>query len=118
MNRLSVIINTIMKKIAFLSILSAFLILSCKKENLVPGAVNGTISGPDPRTCPCCGGNFIVIGDSVNGQATSYRIESVPASSGINLQNGPFPILVTLTYTVDTTRCPGMYIKSDYMRRR
>ncbi|MBL0356011.1 MAG: hypothetical protein IPP72_03600 [Chitinophagaceae bacterium] len=107
-----------MKKILILVIASTAVVLSCKKDNAKSGMVNGTLLAADMAMCACCGGNFIVIGDSVFGSATTYRINSVPASSGIDLQNGPFPMDVTLTYSIDSSRCTGWYIKSDDIRRR
>jgi Zn-finger nucleic acid-binding protein len=76
--------------------------------------VNGVLTGFDLAMCPCCGGVFIDIGD------TTYRINSIPASSSIDLQNDSFPINVELTYTMDTAAaaCMGMHIKSDDIRRR
>ena len=104
-----------MKKIIIPVILSLIVLLSCRKNKAGSGMVNGTITGPDMALCACCGGAFIVIEDS----PSTYRIESVPPQSGIDLQAGPFPIGVKLTYTMDTSKCPGWgYIKSDDIRKR
>jgi hypothetical protein len=101
-----------MKKILSPAIIAIIVLLSCKKENTTAGMVDGIITGPDLAMCPCCGGTFIKIADTV------FRIESVPASSGIDLLNGPFPINVALTYRIDSLKCVGKYIKSDDIRRR
>lgn len=105
-------IKMIMKKIVLFAILSGTLFLSCKKEKTNSAMVTGIITGFDYGMCPCCGGLFIAIGDS------TYRIESLSVSSGINVQNDSFPINIELTYTIDSTRCTGLYILSNDIRRR
>jgi hypothetical protein len=104
-----------MKKIAVI-LIAAVVFISCKKNiDARPASmVDGILTGFDLGMCPCCGGTFIKIGD------TTYRINSIPSSSGIDFEHNPFPINVELTYTMDTTAsaCRGMYIKSDDIRRR
>ena len=101
-----------MQKIMFFIIVSSIAISSCTKDTGGSSIGNGIITGPDFALCPCCGGTFIEIGES------TYRMDSVPPSSGIDLQNGPFPINVELTYTRDTAKCFGLYIKSNDIHRR
>jgi len=48
--------HTKMKTIVFLLLISTLLIFSCEKEKFQS---TGTITGPDMRMCPCCGGYFL-----------------------------------------------------------
>lgn len=96
-----------MKKGCLLFITSLLLFWACKKQqNTDTPEVEGVLTGPDLAMCPCCGGTFIKI------QNRTYRIDSLPASL-----NGPFPINVSLTYTI-APYCNGWYIKSNDIRRR
>jgi hypothetical protein len=65
--------------------------LYCKKENNNYRS-NATITGPDVGMCICCGGWIIKIEDM------TYRFDSIPAGSNINLQKDSFPINVKLDW--------------------
>jgi hypothetical protein len=96
-----------MNKTCALVIISLLFLLTCKKQSSTgTPEVEGILTGPDLTMCPCCGGTFIKI------QTNTYRIDSLPASL-----NGPFPINVSLTYTI-APYCNGWYIKSNDIRRR
>lgn len=81
-----------------------------------------TIVGPDLTLTACSGGAILYVGDSTITpliDAIAFRLTSVPASSGIDIENGPFPIDVELTFTIDSSRCIGWnYIITDDIRRR
>ena len=99
-----------MKTLWFIFLFCGITLISCKK-NTAANSSYGIITGPDLAVCVCCGGSFIIIGES------TYRIESVPANSGIDINNGPFPIYVELTYNIDP-KCNGRFINSSDIHRR
>jgi hypothetical protein len=81
--------------------------------------LQGTIVTRDLALCACCGGAILYIGDTLNADPIAYRLTGVPASSGIDIENGPFPIDVELTFAIDSSRCIGWnYIITDDIRRR
>ena len=61
----------------------------------------GIITGIDDRECSCCGGYFIEIEDS------TYRFDTVPPGSNLELENPNFPISVKLDWREDPNACLG-----------
>jgi hypothetical protein len=62
---------------------------------------DGTIIDIDPRMCPCCGGYFIGIEDE------TYRFQTLPEGSGIDLTQQSFPLEVELDWDTSAVRCLG-----------
>jgi hypothetical protein len=91
-------------------LLSTFLFFAGCNKPSSSGKVNGVIMGFDVSKCGCCWGAIIAVGDK------TYRIESVPAASGIDLF-GPYPINVSLSYTFQQG-CNEKVILSTDIRRR
>jgi hypothetical protein len=91
-------------------LLPAFLFLESCNKPAASGKVNAIITGFDASKCGCCWGAIIAVGDK------TYRIESVPAASGIDLF-GPYPINVSLSYTFQQG-CNEKVIVSTDIRRR
>ena len=83
-----------------------FFLCACTYEDFSRNkyASEGTITKPDYRMCPCCGGWEITI-DNV-----SYRFSAIPGNSGISLDKEKFPIKVTLNWTVDNSVCKWIVI--------
>jgi hypothetical protein len=98
-----------MKRILIVLLLAFLFLASCNKPS-ASGKVNGVITGFDATKCACCWGAIIAIGSK------TYRIESVPAASGIDLF-GPYPINVSLSYTFQQG-CNEKVIVSTDIRRR
>jgi hypothetical protein len=94
-----------MKKLLIGLFLSLIFATSCKEQN-VPFPTNdyqskGIITGGDPRDCACCGGWFIEIDTS------RYRFNSLPDSSGINLEKETLPLKVKLDWKKSDHICLG-----------
>ena len=98
-----------MKKLVFFVIALTITIISCKKETI--NEINGKITGQDLRKCSCCGGYFIEIKDS------TYRFDSIPSNSGINLNKDTFPIFVNVAYHKKVPKCLGDEIIIDRMKK-
>jgi hypothetical protein len=92
-----------MKTILFLVFIITM--VSCNDEsNPLPNEgyeSTGTITGTDPRDCMCCGGWFIVIGDS------TYRFDAFPKDNNIDIANLVYPFKVYLDWDKDETPCLG-----------
>jgi hypothetical protein len=97
-------------KFILIPLLSTFLFLTGCNKPASSGKVNGVITGFDASKCGCCWGALITIGSK------TYRIESVPASSGIDLF-GPYPINVSLSYTFQQGCTEKVIVSSDIRRR-
>jgi hypothetical protein len=78
-------------KLLFKVLVFVFL-ASCSNHGVESFMSDGTILGPDMRECICCGGYFIEINDSV------YNFDSLPPSSGIDLDKAIFPLAVKLDW--------------------
>ena len=79
----------------------------CRKENPKDTMSNGTIIGPDYSMCMsiCCGGWNIQI-DKV-----TYKFDSIPSNSAIDLQKESFPMQVKLNwYLAGKSNCPNKWI--------
>ena len=79
----------------------------CHKESSYNYKSIGTITGQDVRMCPspCCSGWFIKI-DSL-----TYEFDTLPSSSGINLEKETFPLVVKLDWQLsDLLECPNKRI--------
>ena len=102
-----------MKKILFLTFtLLTLSFISCDKDNKdKTDEVNGKITGQDFRKCSCCGGYFIEIKDS------TYRFDSIPSNSGINLNIDTFPIFVNVAFHKKYPQCIGDEIIIDRMKK-
>lgn len=91
-----------MRKNFLMLVVAASLLLSlagCRKPS--PEYVwDGVITGPDYRKCACCGGWFITIADE------EYSFWSIPANSGLDLENEKFPLKVKLDWTKPSDPCP------------
>jgi hypothetical protein len=102
-----------MKNILGLMIaLLMFPIISCHKDkdNTVEG-LQGKITGTDMRKCMCCGGYYIEIQDS------TYRFDSIPINSGINISIDTFPIFVSVLFHKKNPQCLGDEIVIDKMKK-
>lgn len=99
-----------MKKIIFLVLMISITLLSCKKEP--QQEYNGKITGYDLRMCACCGGTIIVIGNA------TYRFDSLPPNSGIDLSKDTFPIYVVVSWHKKSTQCLGDEIIIDKIRKK
>jgi hypothetical protein len=97
-------------KYILMILLLAFLFLTGCNKPAASGKVNGVITGFDASKCGCCWGAIVAIGDK------TYRIESVPAASGIDLF-GPYPINVSLSYTFQQGCNEKVIISTDIRRR-
>jgi hypothetical protein len=97
-------------KYILIILLPAFLFLAGCNKPAASGKVTGVITGFDASKCACCWGAIIAIGDK------TYRIESVPAASGIDLF-GPYPINVSLSYTFQQGCNEKVIISTDIGRR-
>jgi hypothetical protein len=91
-------------------LLPAFLFLAGCNKPSTSGKVDAVITGFDYTKCGCCWGALITMGSK------TYRIESVPVASGIDLF-GPYPVNVSLSYTFQQG-CNEKVISSTYIRRR
>jgi hypothetical protein len=102
-----------MKKIYFLTITLLILsFISCDKDNKDnTEELNGKITGYDMRKCMCCGGFYIDIKDS------TYRFDSIPTNSGINLTIDTFPIKVNVAFHKKNPQCLGDEIIIDRMKK-
>lgn len=88
-----------MKKLIFLTLLVIPILIGCDENDSMD---EGVITGVDTRECLCCGGYFIDIKNS------TYRFQSLPSESGIDLTNNPvFPINVKLSWKMKDTLCLG-----------
>ena len=97
-------------KLILIFVIFTSIIISCDKEENYQST--GVITGPDVRFCPCCGGYLIKIADS------AYNFESLPATSGIDLNVDTFPINVNLDWTFDR-ECGGIqYIEITKIAKR
>jgi hypothetical protein len=66
---------------------------------------HGTITGPDPRDCACCGGWYIEI------DTTIYEFDALPENSAIDLQKETFPLKVKLDWQLsERLACPNKRI--------
>jgi len=66
------------------ALLLCVLTTNCDKTDPAPSLqfeATGQLLGSDKALCPCCGGWVITI----DGDANTYRVESLPADSGIEL---------------------------------
>lgn len=97
-------------KFILIPVLLAFLLLTGCNKPASSGKVNGVITGFDATKCACCWGAIITIGSK------TYRIESVPPASGIDLF-GPYPINVSLSYTFQQGCNEKVIISTDIRRR-
>jgi hypothetical protein len=61
----------------------------------------GKITGPDLGTTVCSGGYLI----EIDGISDITRLNSVPASSGINLSTATFPVRVKLNWHYQNANC-------------
>lgn len=99
-----------MKKIILLMLVILVTTISCKKEP--QEGYNGKITGYDLRMCACCGGTLIVINNA------TYRFDSLPPNSGIDLSKDTFPIYVVVAYHKKSTQCLGDEIVIDKIRKQ
>ena len=99
-----------MKKIILIVLLISVTILSCIKEP--QEEYNGRIIGYDLRLCACCGGTLIVIDNA------TYRFDSLPANSGIDLSKDTFPIYVVVKWHKKSNPCLGDEIIIDKIRKQ
>ncbi len=97
-------------KLILIVLLPAFLFLTGCNKPSSSGKVNGVITGFDATKCGCCWGAIINIGSK------TYRIESVPPASGIDLF-GPYPINVSLSYTFQQGCNEKVIISTDIRKR-
>ena len=87
-----------MKQLLIITVLLSFM-AGCKKEDKYLDS--GTITGPDPRDCMCCGGWFIVIKD------TTRRFDQVPADCTIDFAKVTYPLKVRVDWKKKDTTCLG-----------
>lgn len=73
---------------------------------------DGTITGYDMRECACCGGWFIVIGD------TTYRFYELPKGSNIFFELETYPIEVKLDWKKSPTPCMGDEIVVERIKKK
>jgi hypothetical protein len=97
-------------KFILIPLLSTLLFIAGCKKPASSGKVNGVITGFDASKCGCCWGAII----AVDGK--TYRIESVPAASGIDLF-GSYPINVSLSYTFQQGCNEKVIVSADIRRR-
>ena len=97
-------------KLILIVLLPTFLFLSGCNKPASSGKVNGVITGFDASKCGCCWGAII------NIAGKTFRIESVPVASGIDLF-GPYPINVSLSYTFSQGCIEKVIVSSDIRRR-
>ena len=76
-------------------LLSVFLVITllCCKTDDIKYQSEGLILGPDLRMCACCGGWLITI------ETITYRFDSLPRKSNIDLQKATFPMKVLLNWS-------------------
>jgi hypothetical protein len=103
-----------MKKLSgfFMGPIMAMILIftSCKKED--SDLSDGLITGFDYRECVCCGGIFIDI------DATTYRFQQLPDNSNLVLEEGTFPVKVSLRWKKDDIACMGDEIIVEYIVKR
>ena len=88
-------------RVLFLTLIISLLTLSgCSKREIEYQSV-GTITGPDLRSCLCCGGWFIEIEDN------TYRFEDIPNVNDLDLKSETFPLNVKLNYSLVGCGCLG-----------
>src|SRR5665648_658758 len=85
-----------MKTIVFLLLISTLLIFSCEKEKFQS---TGTITGPDMRMCPCCGGYFIDI------DGNQYNFDKTALPDNFTFADNQLPLDVELNWKLKTDGC-------------
>ena len=81
--------------------------ICCHKESSYNYKSIGTITGQDVRMCPspCCSGWFI------NIDSLTYKFDTLPTNSNINLEKETFPFIVKLDWLLSNTiECPNKRI--------
>lgn len=93
-------------------IIFTLLLSSCKHDiccDTPPYASTGKILGYDMALCACCGDYKIDIGGDAYDEH-HYRFVSLPANSGIDLQNATYPIYVQFNWHLDESHgCQSMF---------
>jgi hypothetical protein len=95
--------------------LSALANMSCKKTEAT-FMDDATITGPDLRTCPCCGGLMITF----NGETRPYTGDFKLIENGTQLgikDNEAFPIFVKVDWKTDSTNICHHIIITRIARR-
>jgi hypothetical protein len=91
----------------FIYSLFTILLFSCQKN--IPPIGNAKIVGEDFNKCVCCGGLEIVIDNLQSPNGQYFLVGKLP--SDFVLGNNPdYPIVVTIQYTIDASRCAGIYV--------
>ncbi len=85
-----------MKAIGFLLLISTLFIFSCEKEKFQS---SGTITAPDMRMCPCCGGYFI------NIEGTQYNFDKATLPDNFTFDDNQLPLDVELNWKLKTDGC-------------
>ena len=96
-----------MKKLLLLILTSVVFFIACNKSNSGEEFFdsNGVITGRDLTKCACCWGWIIEINN------TRYKFEKIPASSGIDLENIPYPLPVRIQWRDVQGSCSGRLIE-------
>jgi hypothetical protein len=76
-----------------LAVLWVIMLVCCKTDGIKYQS-EGVILGPDRRMCACCGGWLITI-DTI-----TYRFDSLPNKSSIDLLKVTFPMKVLLNWSL------------------
>jgi len=98
-----------MRKLMIAGFLAVLILCCCEKDR--NHLSTGTITGPDLRECVCCGGWYILIGNS------EYRFYELPEESKIDLQDESFPLRVKLDWKKDPGACIGDEILILFMNK-
>jgi hypothetical protein len=109
---------TIMKRssqlIAIILTIFFFLNNSCKKE--APYMSDAIITGPDARTCICCGGLMITFNGETRPYTGDFKLIDNGADIGIT-ENDKFPIYVKVDWRANTRNVCNHIIITRIARR-
>jgi hypothetical protein len=100
-----------MKPLFFL-FLTLFTIVSCRKEKPQLIEDDAVLTGFDARLCPCCGGWFIEIEDTI------WRFDNTPAVSNVDLNAHVYPLPVKVIWKKKDHPCLGDEIEVSWLMQR